>query len=234
MRPFDDARIVRGMGAQFDRRRSRIEAGDKRFGWKVGFTAPAMMEKLKITSPLVGSLMQSAVVPSGGTVSLTGWTKPALEPEVAVYMGKDLPGGSDRAAASGAIGGLSPAIELVDVTFAPEDVEAILGANVYQRHVVLGPRAAPRAGAAFDGLAATVLRNGAEVARATDAQANVGNILDTVRHVADTLAEFGERLAAGDVIITGSITPPFHLGPGDKGVDFTLDPIGTVSVRFSA
>lgn len=234
MSSVDDARIVRGMRAQLDRRRSRIAADDKPVGWKVGFTAPAMMEKFKISAPLVGSLMQSAVVSSGGTVSLAGWTKPALEPEIAVYLGKDLPGGSDRATASGAIGALSPAIELVDIAFPPEDVEAILTANIYQRQVVLGPCAARQADASFNGLAATVLRNGAEVARATDAQANVGNILDTVRHVADTLAHFGERLAAGDVIITGSITPPFHLEPGDRSVDFTLDPIGTVSVRFSA
>ena len=230
MRSLDDARIARGMRAQLDRRRSRIEASDKPLGWKVGFTAPAMMEKFKITSPLVGCLMQSALIRSGGTVSLAGWTKPALEPEVAVHMGKDLPSGSNRAAASAAVGALSPALELVDIAFPPEDVEAILTANVYQRHVVLGPQA----GAPFDGLAATVLRNGVEVERATDVQARVGNILDTVRHVADTLAECGEKLAAGDVIITGSITLPLYLGPGDETVDFTLEPIGAVSVRFSA
>jgi 2-keto-4-pentenoate hydratase len=77
-----------------------------------------------------------------------------------------------------------------------------------------------------------VLRNGAEHASTSDPQAATGELIGIVRHVADTLAAFGEKLSAGDVIITGAIVPPFPVEPGEDIV-FHLEPIGTVSVRFA-
>jgi len=40
-------------------------------------------------------------------------------------------------------------------------------------------------------------------------------------------------LRAGQFIICGSLTPPMFLDAGERGVDFELPPIGSVSVRFS-
>jgi len=57
-------------------------------------------------------------------------------------------------------------------------------------------------------------------------------LIDIVRHVADTLAAFGEKLSAGAVIITGAIVPPFPVEPGEE-IFFQLEPVGTVSVRFA-
>ena len=53
-----------------------------------------------------------------------------------------------------------------------------------------------------------------------------------MRHVADVLAGFGERLRAGEIIITGSVVPPLAIEPDEDGIAFELDPIGGVSVRF--
>ena len=101
--PWDDPRIQRGMKEQLAKRRACIAAGEAPLGWKVGFGAPAMMEKLKITAPLVGFLMQRALIPSGGSASLRGWAKPVAEPEIAAHIGRDVPGGGDRDAAAAAI-----------------------------------------------------------------------------------------------------------------------------------
>jgi 2-keto-4-pentenoate hydratase len=46
------------------------------------------------------------------------------------------------------------------------------------------------------------------------------------------LAAFGERLRAGEVIITGSVVPPIAIEPDEDGLAFALDPVGTISVRF--
>src|SRR5262245_17235448 len=112
MNAWDDPRIARGMQKQLAERRARIAAGEKPLGWKVGLGAKPARERLKITMPLVGYMMQKALVPSGGTVSFAGWTQPVAEPEIAVHMAADLPGGADRAATIAAIGALGPAIEL--------------------------------------------------------------------------------------------------------------------------
>jgi len=228
-----DPRLVRGMAAQLNRRRECIKAGEKPLGWKVGFGAPAALEKLGIQAPLIGFLTDQALVASGSTISLAGWTKPVAEPEIAVHMGKDLRAGADRDTAKAAIAGLGPAIELADVDRPPDDVEQILAGNIYQRGVILGARNASRAGGVLDGLSGRILRNGTEFAQTTDPQALTGELIGIVRHVADVLAEWGEKLRAGQIIITGSVVPPLWVEAGEE-VAFNLDPLGSVSIRFAA
>jgi 2-keto-4-pentenoate hydratase len=233
MMVWDDPRIARGMQVQLARRRQRLDAGDRPLGWKVGFGAPAVMEKLGISAPLVGHLLESGVVTAGAGVSFKGWTKPVVEPEIALYIGDDLPGGGTREQARAAIAALGPAFELADLSYAPEDAERIVGDNIYQRHVMLGPRDETRAGGNVAGLIGRVFRNGAEVARTSDPESNTGNLVDLVRHVADVLEAFGERLRAGEVIITGSIVPPLLADKTDKEVVLELDPVGVVAVRIA-
>ena len=230
---WKDPRIERGMKAQLERRRARIAAGEKPLGWKVGFGAPAAMEKLGIAAPLVGFLTDRALIASGATLFVTGWTKPVAEPEIAVHLGRDLPGGADRDTAMAAIAGLGPAIEIADLDQPPDDVERILAGNIYQRNIILGAPDVSRAGCVLDGLVGRVFRNGTAVADTSDPQAMTGDLIDIVRHVADTLDAFDERLRAGQIIITGSIVPPLWVEPGEEVV-FKLDPIGTVSIRFAA
>lgn len=227
-----DPRIARGMARQLTRWHERLKAGEKALGWKVGFGAPAAMERLKIQAPLVGFLTNQALLSPSKPLPLTNWVKPVAEPEIAVYMGKDLAGGASREAAKAAISGLGPAIELADLEFPPDEVEAILSCNIYQRHIALGPRDPSRAGCVLDGLLAGVLRNGAEVASTADPQALTGDLIDIVRHVADMLSAFGERLRAGQLIITGSVIAPLWVEHGEE-ITFNLDPVGSVSVRFA-
>ena len=233
MNAWDDPRIARGMQKQLAERRARIAAGEKPLGWKVGLGARPAMERLQITMPLVGYMMQKSLVQNGGTVSFAGWTQPVAEPEVAVHMAADLPGGADRAATIAAIGALGPAIELADLNPPPSDVEVTLAGNIFHRHVILGPADRARAGAKLDGLTGLVFRRGAQIARQEELQQNIGNIVDIVAHVAGTLAAHGEKLAAGDVIITGSIVPPPLIEADETAFAYTLDPMPQLSVKFS-
>lgn len=229
---WDDPRISRGMAAQLRSRRELLNAGEKPLGWKLAFGGPAAMERLHTNAPLVGFLMQSALVPSGSSLSLSNWKKPAAEPELAVHLGKDLPANADRHTAMAAIAGLGPAIEIADVVHPSDDVEGTLACNIYQRHVILGGSDSRRAGGVLSGLSARVLRNGNEIANTTDLQALTGELIDIVRHTANLLAAFGESLQAGQIIIAGSITPPILVEPGEEIV-FHLLPIDTISIRFA-
>jgi 2-keto-4-pentenoate hydratase len=230
MKLWEDARVARGMRAQLALRRKRLDGGDKPLGWKVGFGAPAMLELLGISGPLVGFLTENARVLSGGTVSLKGWVKPVAEPEIAVHIGCDVPVGADHATAAAAIAGIAPAIELVDLHTPPADPERILADNIYQRHVVLDGNVPARAGARADGLTCRIIRGALESQRTSDPQANTGEWIGIVRHVADVLAAFGEKLGVGDIIITGSVVPPLTIAPGEGRIAFEVEPIGGVSV----
>src|SRR5437660_1445993 len=107
-RMTDDPRIAHGMRRQSELRRKRLDAGAKLIGWKVGFGASAAKERLQIAAPLVGFLLDRAVLPAGATVSLAGWQKPVAEPEIAVYLGRDVPAGADDATARAAVAALGP------------------------------------------------------------------------------------------------------------------------------
>jgi 2-keto-4-pentenoate hydratase len=225
----DDSRIQQGMEKQLRLRRDRLDAGEKPIGWKVGFGAPAAMERLVIDGPLVGFLTDRSILDSGKTAVISNWSQGFAEPEIAVYLGSDLTAGSDRATARAAIASIGPAIELADINIPPDNVEAILAGNVYHRHVVFGRADTSRAGCVLDGLVGRVYHNESQIAEVTDSQSATGDLIDIVRHVADVLAAFGERLQAGEIIITGSIVPPISIAPQDR-FRFALEPVDTISV----
>jgi len=227
----DDPRITRGMQRQAELRARRIQAGGKLIGWKVGFGAPAAQQRMKLSGPLIGFLLDRAVLPSGGRVSVAQWHKPVAEPEIAVHIGRDLPANADEAAVRTAIAALAPAIEIADVDGPTDDVESVLAGDIFQRHVVFGKPDAARAGARLDGLRGQVTRSGEAVDLPADLEANTGRLVDIVGQVASLAARYGDGLRAGQVIIAGSVVPPLFVTAGES-VAFTLDPIDTVSVTF--
>ncbi|HUC53788.1 MAG TPA: hypothetical protein VMR90_07060 [Candidatus Cybelea sp.] len=231
---WDDQRIYRGMTEQLRRRRELLSSGHKPLGWKLAFGGPAAFKRLHTNAPLVGFLMQDALIPSNSTVSIAAWKKPAAEPEITVHLGKDLPAGADRETTKAAIAGLGPAIELADVNHPSDDVEATLASDIYQRHLIVGHSDPACAGGVLDGLTARVLRNGSEFASITDPQSLqnlTGELIHIVRHTANLLAVFGETLLAGQIIIAGSIIAPMWIAPGEEIV-FHLAPVDRVSIRF--
>jgi 2-keto-4-pentenoate hydratase len=230
---LNDPRIAEGMRAQMELRARLLVGGAKQIGWKVGLGAPAMQAKLQLTAPVVGFLLDVARLDSGATVQLAGWKKPAAEAEIAAYIGHDLPAGSNRDDVGKAIAALGPAIELADVDGPMEDVQATLACDIFQRYVILGPRDIMRSGARLDGLKGRVTRSGNDVPVPADLETNIGEVVNIVRHVADVAGAVGGGLRAGQFIICGSLTPPMFLDPGERGIDFALEPIGGVSVRFS-
>src|SRR5476651_1086754 len=233
MNAWDHPLIKKGMPLQLAKRRARIAAGERSLGWKVGLGAPASMQKVGITAPIVGYLMQRGLLLSGSTASLASWVRPVAEPEICVRMMSNLGGGATPDAAATAIKEIFPAIELADLDPlpAPDNLDVILEGDIFQRHVILCGNT--RFGASTAGLTSRLIRRGQEAARTTDPEALTGKLGDIVAHVANTLAAYGEKLSAGDVIITGSITPPIMLEPYDDELAHALDPIGEVSVSFT-
>lgn len=233
MNAWDDPRIQKGMTAQLAARRARIAAGEKPLGWKVGLGAPAAMTKLGLAAPVVGYLMQRGLLLSGSTASLAGWTRPVAECEICVRMASTLDGGATPETALAAVKEVLPAIELADLDPepTPDNIADLLAGNIYHRHVILCGNTRP--GGGVSGLTSRLFRRDKQAASTTDPEALTGKLPEIVAHVANTLAAFGEKLAAGDVIITGSITPPIMLEPDETALSHVLDPIGDVNVRLT-
>ena len=198
---------------QLDLWRSALAAGAERVGWKIGFNTDAAQQQAGIIEPVVGNLTSATTIKYGAHMSLAGYTRAMVEPEVAIEVGDD-----------GEAVALAAAVEVVDVNAPFSDLEAIVAGNIFHRAALLGDfrpnYPAPRT--------AAVLVNG----QYTE-QADVMGFdsTDTISLVASTLAEAGERLEPGDKIIAGSLTPPVAVSPGDI-VGVQLDNLGTVQLIF--
>lgn len=178
-------------------------------GWKIGVASPASMAAADIDAPLVGALYEHGRVESGATLDVSSWADPRLEPEIAVFLGADVPAGASDAQASAAIESIALAFELVDIDGPLTDAPAMLRRNVFQRGVVVGERVP-----AHRPPAVTVLVDGEVQAEIGDPVAVVGDYGGLVRHVAEALGAAGRTLRAGEVVITGLLTPPIPLEPG--------------------
>jgi 2-keto-4-pentenoate hydratase len=189
------------------------------------------MDRMGITAPLFGFMTDRSLVKPGSTLTIAGWTRAVLEPEVAVYLGSDVPAGAGEADVLGAIAGLAPAVEIADFDPDVQDVEGILACDIFHRHVLVGPIDRSRAGGSITGIEARVFRDGKKIAGGpgpADFPAETAVILQAL---AEALEAGGEALRAGDVVITGSLVPPVKVVPGDA-MRAEIGPLGQIEVRF--
>jgi 2-oxo-3-hexenedioate decarboxylase len=212
-----DERVPRGMKSQLADRRMALARDDQGLGWKLGFGTEAAMQKLGIDGPLVGYLLASNRLESGAVVDISTWGNPRLEPEIAARVGED-----------GGIAAIGAAIELIDLDPSVSDPEAILEADIFQRHVLIGP---VTEGASVADVALRLHVNGEQAVSADDVTQATGELDGLVAHVAKTLKAAGESLDRGDMVICGSIVPALEIAPGDE-VEVRLEPLGILAVSF--
>jgi 2-keto-4-pentenoate hydratase len=96
--------------------------------------------------------------------------------------------------------------------------DPILGSNASTHYVLTGPNLA----LVFDG-------------EAIDSWSSLqwpGDILSAVKWLTERLAESGQRLKKGDMILTGAFGPPIALGDKSR-VDVTSSAFGNVSATFN-
>src|SRR5690242_141583 len=215
--PVSDDRITRGMERQLADLRRKLGRDERPLGWKLGFGTEAAMKTLGTEAPLVGHLVQANRLESGAVVDISNWDNPKLEPEIVA-----------RAGEKGEITAIGAAIELADIDGRVRDPQEILEANIFQRHVLLGP---VTEGADPADAKLTVLVNGEEVASADDVTEATGDLGGLVEHVARTLKDAGAELERGDMVICGSIVPALDVSPGDT-VEVRLPPHGKLVVSF--
>ena len=213
--------VQNGLRRMLDARARAIEAGERPAGWKIGWNAPAVRERLGVGSSVVGFLLESGIRPADRPVPLEGTTKPGAEIELGLRVGED-----------GTLAAVGPAIELIDVHGDFFDVEAALAANVWNRGAVLG-EAQEWAPGMLDEVRVKVEHDGepfAEPARPKDA---IGDPEDLVRFVAATLDSLGEHLDAGDVILSGLLVPgAIWTEPGGR-VSADYGPLGRLEIEFA-
>jgi 2-keto-4-pentenoate hydratase len=199
--------------------RARVATGMKRRGWKVGINVPEIRATLGLEHALVGWLDGDRILPNGATIPLPTGSRFHVEPELCLRLAEPVDAGGDLAAARSAVDAIAPALEIVDYAKPANSLDAVVEHSMFHSACVLGEwRAVPHAGAI--GIAERVrLRVGARESEWARADLVPQDIAEIVVLVARVLSEAGERLLAGDLILSGSFTAKaVPLEPGKTAI----------------
>jgi 2-keto-4-pentenoate hydratase len=223
------ASYTAAIAAQLSVFHARRVAGMPRCGWKVGLNVPEIQAKLGLERSLVGWLDGDRIFPSGAIIASPPGSLFHAEPELCLRLADSVDPGADRAVARAAIDVIAPALEIVDYAKPATSVADIIEHSMFHSACILGDwHGVPEQGA-IDVSEKVRLRvgvRGAGPARADLVPRDPGEI---VLLVARALVEAGERLLAGDLILSGSFTAKaLPLAPGETATA-ELGAFGVVS-----
>ncbi|MCA8869883.1 MAG: 2-oxo-hepta-3-ene-1,7-dioic acid hydratase [Rhodobacteraceae bacterium] len=217
----------------------KLAAGRRIRGRKIGLTSRAMQSQLGIEIPDSGILFDDMFFDDGDTIPAGRFIEPRIEVEIAFIMGKDLKGGDtgpDQVLA--ATQSIAPAFEILDtrffrkdpVTGQPRTILDTISDNAANAGIVLGAERHQPETVDLKWTGAIVSLNG--MVEETGLGAGVlGDPLLSMAWLANRLAEHGDYIRKGEVVLSGSFIRAIEARPGSH---FTADfgPFGTLSCTF--
>ncbi|UHQ98752.1 fumarylacetoacetate hydrolase family protein (plasmid) [Natrinema zhouii] len=212
-----------------ERRRS---AEGPHVGYKVGFTSEAIQNELGIDEPASGHLL-AGTLESDGRVDLGPLVEPKVEAELAIRLEEPLTGPVTPAEVLTATKAVVPVVEIVDCRINDWDVTAAeaVADNTLSGRVICGNRirdpSSLNGNLALEGI--RVRKNGTQEATGVGADV-LGHPCNAVRWLERSLRECDDRLEAGDIVLTGSVTPLVPIAPGDF-VEVQFATFGTITLR---
>ena len=191
-------------------RRGRNE---RRAGFKMGLTSRAKMQQVGVNEVIWGRLTDAMRIDEGGTLSRAAYVHPRAEPEIAFVLRRPLEGRVTAAEALAAVEAVAPAIEIIDsryrkFRFALPDVVAD---NASSSGFLLGGWYKPDTDIANLGLLVEV---DGQMVQVGSSAAILGHPLRALVAAARLVAQAGERLEAGDILLAGAATAAHPLTPG--------------------
>lgn len=204
-------------------------------GHKVGLTSRVMQRQLGVDQPDYGQLLDSMIFADGQTLDPGAFLQPKVEPEIAFVLGRDLTGpGVNVVDAIRAVDFVLPALEVIDSRIAGWRIGLAdtIADNASSGAVVLGTRPVPLADVDLR-LTGCVLTVDGEVAATGAGGAVLGNPINALVWLANTVGPRGVTLRAGQVVIPGSLTAAQPIRPGGV-VSATFAGLGTVTTRMGA
>ncbi|GAF49039.1 2-keto-4-pentenoate hydratase [Rhodococcus wratislaviensis] len=223
----DTAYLVQRMG-----RTLRTDSGDRLTGYKIGLTSPTAQNQFSAQEPIRGYLLADPIT-SREKVALTGLLEPKLEVEIAFLFNDTVEGATvtpkEILAATQEI---ALSLEIVDSRWAggARNLGMLIADNANAARVVLGPRVAPTDVQLSSIEVELTAGTSSQTGRGTNV---MGSPVEALVWLAAHLARHGERIEAGQVVMSGTLTAPIRVSPGQ---DITADfgPLGRLHTTFDA
>ncbi|UWR14453.1 2-oxo-hept-4-ene-1,7-dioate hydratase [Sulfitobacter sp. M368] len=218
---------------------AKLEQGRRVTGWKIGLTSKAMQYALNIDIPDSGILFDDMMFETGAMIPKGRFIQPRIEAEIAFVLKAPL-GGADvtRQAVLAATDYVAPSIEILDTRIIRADPETgqsrkifdTISDNAANAGVALG--AERHAVDAFDlrWVGAITSRNG-EVEETGLGAGVLNDPVESVVWLARRMAQYGQSIEPGQVILSGSFIRPVECPSGTRiAADFGA--FGRVDLAF--
>lgn len=218
----------------------RHAQGRKTIGWKIGLTSKAMQYALNITTPDSGVLLDDMAFEDGATIPADRFIQPRIEAELAFVLKSPLQGpGVTVADVLNATDYIIPSLEILDTRILRVDpasgktriIVDTISDNAANAGIVTGGRAMRPD--AFDPrwAGAIVMRN-AEVEETGLGAGVLNQPARGVAWLANRLGLYGQRIEAGQIVLSGSFIRPVEARHGDT-ILADFGPMGTVGCYFA-
>jgi 2-keto-4-pentenoate hydratase len=210
-----------------------MNSGRRIVGRKVGLTAKPVQVQLGVDQPDFGALFDDMVIEDGGVLPASRVLQPKVEAEVAFILGREImDANATPDTMYAAVDHAVAAIEIVDSRIADWKVSFAdtVADNGSAAFFVLGSDRRKLDGLDLYTCGMALEVNGNVVSLGTGA-ACLGHPLNAAAWLARTLAQIGEPLRAGDVILSGALGPMAALTPGDQVVA-RIGGLGEVSFSY--
>ena len=208
--------------------------GETVIGKKIGVSSKVVQDMLGVFQPDFGFLTDAMECPDGAEIQIAGnLIQPKAEGEIAFRLRDNLLGpGVTEQDVLDATATILPCFEIVDsrVDNWKIKIQDTVADNASCGVYVLGSQEADPRNFDLPQLKMTVYKNG-ELEAEGLGSAVQGNPLTAVAWLANTLGKFGIPFEAGEVILSGSLTPFIAIESGDK-LHLELDGIGSASCSF--
>lgn len=232
---MDDAYAIQNAIAK-----AKLAQGRSIIGWKIGLTSKAMQYALNIDIPDSGILFDDMLFAHGATVPNGRFIQPRIETEIAFVMKSPL-GGADvtRDDVVAATDYVAPSIEILDTRISRVDADTgqtrkvfdTISDNAANAGVVLGPQ--KHAPDAFDLRWVGVITSRNTEVEETGLGAGVLNDpVQSVVWLARRMASYGQSIAPGQIILSGSFIRPVECPSGTQ-IHADFGPFGHVEIAFA-
>lgn len=211
----------------------REENGAKRTGKKIGLTSKKVQEQLGVDQPDFGVLFNDMEVENGGSLSWEQTMQPKVEAEIAFVLKNDItaknPSLTDIEAA---IDYAIVSLEIVGSRVKDWNINILdtVADNASASHYVLGTQKKNLSEIDLINCKMNMQVNGTEVSSG-EGKACLDSPLIAVQWLATQMAEVGNPLKSGEVILSGALGPMAAVKPGDE-VSAIIEGLGEVSIKF--
>jgi len=218
---------------------AKLAEGRSVIGWKIGLTSKAMQHALNIDIPDSGILFDDMLFSNGAKIPKGRFIQPRVETEIAFVMKSSI-GGADvtRDEVLAATDYVASSLEILDTRI--QRVDAATGKtrtvfdtisdNAANAGIVLGDK--QNLIDAFDlrWVGAIASRNG-EVEETGLGAGVLNDPVESVVWLARRMAQYGQKIEPGHIILSGSFTRPIEC-PSGSNISADFADFGKVDITF--